>query len=155
MNTGYKKLLFAVALLFATPLTLAACQVPGTDVTLTSPTVEGASLQQNAYAVVAAYAEAAEEAAELVENPDTPEVVKTTLATLVLNTEPAALLVKDAFAAYDKKVGEVKARKDAGETDISIALNEASDLYATAVALWREHGDILGAFPGMVSAVKK
>lgn len=154
MKTGPRKLLFALALLFAAPLTLAACQVPGTDVELTAPTVAGASVQQNAYAVLKTYAEVAKEAATIVENPTTPETVKTILATAVGNTEAPALAITEAFAAYDRKQGEIKARLDAKEPVTSVLFSEAGDLYATAVKLYEDNKDLLTSFPGIVQAVK-
>lgn len=147
------RLLIALALMFA-PLAVAACQVPNTDVTLTAPTVANASVQQNAYAVLKTYAEVAKEAATIVEDPNTPETVKTILATAVLNTEKPALAVTDAFAAYDRKQGEIKARLDAKQSVPAILFTEAGDLYATAMKLYDEHKDALSSFPGLVKAVR-
>lgn len=149
-----KRIAFALALLLAPALALTACQVPGTEAVLVAPTVEGASVQQNAYAVLKTYSEVAKEAATIVEDPATPATVKTILATAVLNTEKPALLVTEAFQAYDAKQGEIKARLDAGEKPAAVLFTEAGDLYAKAMKLWLDNKDILTSFPGLVQAVK-
>lgn len=148
-----RKFLIALAVLFA-PLAVVACQVPGTDIELTAPVVAEASVQQNAYAVLKTYAEVAKEAATLVESPTTPDAVKTILATAVLNTEKQALAVTEAFAAYDRLQGEIKARVDAKQSVPEVLFSEAGDLYATAVALYNTHKDTLTSFPGLIQAVK-
>jgi hypothetical protein len=151
-----RKFLAACAALLLLPMVgLAACtQVPGTDVKLVAPTVDGASVQQNVYAVLRAYADAAKEAATIVEDPATPAAVKTVLSTAVLNTAGPAKTVNDAFAAYDQKQGQIKAMIDAGQSVPAALFTEAGDLYNTAMKLYGDHKADLTSFPGIIKAVK-
>lgn len=147
-----KRFMIALAVMFA-PLAMAACQLPGTDVTLTSPLVDGASVQQNAYAALSAYAETMEEVAEIVEDKATPDTVRNVLATMALNTEKPAQLVREAFQKYDAAVGRVKAAREGG-MDVGEYVAEAGTLYKDAMDLWSKHGGLLSSFPGWVASVK-
>jgi hypothetical protein len=65
-----------------------------------SPVPAEASLEQNAYALIGAYALTLDEATALVKNPATPRAVKTALAKAEMVATPAVELVKVAAIAH-------------------------------------------------------
>lgn len=150
-------ILRAMALAFFVPmLTLAGCAGvnKATGVDLVVPVSADYSVEQNVYAGLRAYAETSEVVANIIEDPTTPDGVKTILATALLNTEGPAKALTDAWKEYSRIQADIDVRVKSGQNVPEALLLSAAEAYFTAKELWREHEGAITSFPGVVRAVQ-